>query len=223
MERNLLENERRILGPDDNDTLATTEELAFTMCTESKAACEKGIEMTREVLNQEKAAFGPDADRTLGTTDNLAIMLAGENRFDEALALQQDSVDRHLRLKGAENIGTIDAMLNLGEFQRDGGHVHDAERTFQELLDIETRSLGPDQVETAVTRYDLASVLLRAGRKWQAIALLRQSVEHGLAPRIARGLRTDPLFVSLHHDPKFTALLADVQKRFPSQAPSKTK
>lgn len=223
IERKLLENQRRVLGPNDSDTSATTEELAFTMCTESKAACGKGIEMIREVLDQEKATFGPDADRTLGTTDNLAIMLAEDNRFDEALALQQDSVDRHLRLKGAENIGTIDAILNLGEFQRDGGYVHDAERTLQGLLDIETRSLSPNQVETAVTKYDLASVLLRDGRKRKAIALLRQSVEHGLAPRIARGLRTDPLFTSLHNEPQFTALLADVQKRFPSQGPSKAK
>jgi predicted negative regulator of RcsB-dependent stress response len=99
-------------------------------------------------------------------------------------------------------------MLNLGEFQRDAGRDDEALGTFQRLLETEGRVLGPDQAETQVTKYDLASVLLRKGRKDEALSLLGQAIDHGLAPRIALGLMSDPLFASLDDDPRFGALTA---------------
>jgi eukaryotic-like serine/threonine-protein kinase len=221
-ERTLLDTQQRILGPDDVDTLATMEELAFTVCNEGKGQCAEGIELTRKVLERQKVILGSDARYTLVTMDNLALMLAGANRLDEALKLQQDSLDRHIRVFGTENLETVNAMLNLGEFQRDVGREEDAEQTFETLLEIENRLFGPDQAETAVTNYDLASVLARKGQRAKALPLLRHAVEHGLAPRIAQGLPTDPLFASLHGDRRFTALVATIRTRFGPQSPPGT-
>lgn len=214
IERKLLETQRRMLGPNHGDTLATMEELALTVCGERKANCAESVELARKVLEQEKRTLGPDAPRALNTTDNLAIMLANDHRLNEALKLEQDSVNRHVRASGLESMDTVNAMLNLGEFQRDAGQTDDAERTLENLLGIENRFLQPGQGETAVTKYDLASVYLRKGRKQEALSLLRQSVEHGLAPRIAQALPTDPLFTSLHNHRQFVALVAEVEKRF---------
>jgi serine/threonine protein kinase len=208
IERRLLETQRRLMGPDHPDTLATMEELAFTVCGEGKGQCGEGIRITQEALEKQKRSLGPDAYYTLVTTDNLAIMLAGDGRVDEAISLQQESLEKHLRAFGEENIGTINAMLNLGEFQRDAGRDDEALGTFQRLLETEGRVLGPDQAETQVTKYDLASVLLRKGRKDEALSLLGQAIDHGLAPRIALGLMSDPLFASLDDDPRFGALTA---------------
>lgn len=218
IERILLETQRRVLGPNDGDTLATMEELAFTVCNEGKAACAEGIQLTRKVLQQQTRTLGPDARYTLVTMDNLAIMLASANRLDEALKLEQDSLARHIRALGPENLDTVNAMLNLGDFQRDAGDEDDAEQTFGKLLEIENRFLGPDQLEIAVTKYDLASVLVRKGRKEEAVPLIRQALEHGLAPRIAQELPTDPLFASLHNDPRFRALIAIARKRVQPQS-----
>jgi serine/threonine protein kinase/tetratricopeptide (TPR) repeat protein len=214
IERKLIETQQRVLGKEHGDTLATMEELAFTVCGEGKGQCGEGITLTQHVLENQKRSLGPDAYYTLVTMDNLAIMLAGDWRLDEAIKLQQESLDKHLRVSGPENIGTINAMLNLGEFQRDAGRDDEALRTFQGLLETESRVLGPDQGETAVTRYDLASVLLRKGQKDEALSLLGQAIEHGLAPRIALGLATDPLFASLHGDRHFTAMVVSARKRF---------
>jgi len=214
IERKLVDTQSRVLGPEDGDTLATMEELAFTLCDEGEGACAEGIELTRKVLDQQKRTVGPDAKYTLVTMNDLAIMLANDHRLDEALELQQDSVNRHLRVFGPANIGTVNAMLNLGEFQRDAGDEDDAAKTFRNLLGIEGRFFGPDQLETAVTKYDLASVLLRKGQRSDAISLLRQSVEHGLAPRILQGLPKDPLFAALHNDPRFAALVGTAHQRF---------
>lgn len=217
MERKLLETERRVLGPEHGDTLATVEELAFTVCNEGKGQCAEGVGLTRHVLEQQERTLGPDAFYTLVTMNNLAIMLAGEGRVGEAIEVQQESLKRHLRKFGSENIGTVNAMLELGQFQRDAGREDDAEATLEKLLAIENRAFAPDQEETAETEYDLASVILRKGQADRALTLLREAVGGDLAPRIAQGLPTDPLFASLRNDPRFKPLLALVRNRFPPQ------
>ena len=70
----------------------------------------------------------------------------------EAIALERESLEKHLRVFGARNIGTINAMLNLGEFQRDAGREDEALRTFQDLLAKEALFYSPEQGETAGTR-----------------------------------------------------------------------
>jgi eukaryotic-like serine/threonine-protein kinase len=215
IERKLLEDQRRVLGREHGDTLATEEELAFTVCTEGKGQCAEGIELTRHVLAQHERTLGSDAFYTLATMNNLAIMLATENRLREAIDLQQESLQRHLRRFGPENIGTVNAMLELGEFQRDAGEEDEAETTLENLLAIETRAFAPDQGETAQTKYDLASVVLRKGQADRAMTLLREAVGGNLAPRTAQGLPSDPLFASLRKDARFKQLVGSLHKRFP--------
>jgi tetratricopeptide (TPR) repeat protein len=222
IERKLLETQRRVLGPEHGDTLATMEELAFTVCNEGKGQCAEGIELTRHLLQQRERKQGPDAFYTLATMNNLAIMLASDGRVKEAIDLQQESLNRHLRKFGPDNIGTVNAMLELGEMQRDAGQDDNAEATLEKLLTIENRAFAPEQGETAATKYDLASVLLRKGQPDRAVALLREALNGDLAPRIAQGLPTDPLFASFRNDPRFKELLTLQQKRFPTPSPAKT-
>ena len=220
IERKLLETQRRVLGAEDGDTLATMEELAFTVCNAGKESCREGVELTRHVLQANERTLGPDAFYTLATMNNLAIMLAADGRLDEAIQLQQESLKRHMRKFGSDNIGTVNAMLDLGEFERDAGREDDAESTLEQLLAIENRAFAPEQGETAVTEYDLASVLLRKGQTDQALGMLAKSLNGNLAPRIAEGLPTDPLFSGLHNNPRFEELLALLRKRLP-QSPAK--
>jgi len=88
------------------------------------------------------------------------------------MVMQRESLDRHLRVLGPENIGTINAMLNFAELQRDTGQDDAAIKTLNELMVIERRVLDPDQGEISATKYDLASVLVRKGKADEALALL---------------------------------------------------
>jgi pentatricopeptide repeat protein len=108
-------------------------------------------------------------------------------------------------------------MLNLADFQRDLHHDEEAEKSFYRVLDIAGRVLGPDQPETAAANYDLATVLVRKGQVEEALSLLRQSVDHGLPPRIAFDIGNDPLLDSLHGDPRFAALVTYVMERAATQ------
>ena len=133
--------------------------------------------------------------------------------------MQKDSLDRHLRVLGPENIGTINAMLNFAESERDTGQDDAAMQTLTRLTEIERRVLAPDQGEIAATRYDLASILVRKGKAGEGMALLDGAIDQ-LPPRIAGGLEADPLFASLHGDPRFAALLAHAKRRASSQQPN---
>ncbi|MGA2920395.1 MAG: tetratricopeptide repeat protein [Candidatus Sulfotelmatobacter sp.] len=216
LERKLLDAQRRVLGGDHPDTLATISELAFTLCEEHN--CAEGVKLNSEVLQKQQRILGPEAHYTLVTMDNLAIMLAENGQPADAEKLERKALDIHLRVEGPENLSTIHSMLNLADFQRDLHHDEEAEKSFHRVLDIAGRVLGPDQPETAAANYDLATVLVRKGQDEEALSLLRQSVDHGLPPRIASDIGNDPLLDSLHGDPRFAALVTYVKERAATQA-----
>ena len=56
--------------------------------------------------------------------------------------------------------------------------------------------------------YNLGCVAARRGNKDQAIALLSQSVDHGLPPRDDLGMEKDDDLISLQADLRFAALVA---------------
>ena len=212
LERKLMEMQRRVLGPDHSDTLATVSELAFTLC-QRKDTCEEGVRLDQEVLEKQKRVLGPEHRYTLVTMDNLALELAEAGRLAEAEKLQKESLEIHLRVFGPENLSTVNAMLNLGEFERDLGRFEDAKKQLSQALEIEGRVFGPDQPETAETEYDLATVAAHDGQVEQALSLLRQAVDHGLPPLNALNMEKDPLLNSLHGDPRFAALVAHAKER----------
>jgi serine/threonine protein kinase len=216
LERRLLDTQRHVLGTEHPDTLATMSELGYTLCEERKN-CAEGVRLNREVLEKQKRIIGPEAFYTLVTMDNLAILLAEDGQPAEAEKLQQEALEIHLRVFGPENLGTINAMTNLAEFQRDLGRDEEAKKLLRQALDVEGRVFAPDQPETAQTRYDLASILTRTGQSEEAISLLRQAVDHGLPPLSDLRIEKDPLFNSLHGDPRFAALVAYAKERAAAQ------
>jgi len=54
---------------------------------------------------------------------------------------------------------------------------------------------------------------LHTGKRDEALALLREAVDHGLAPNIALYMEKDPDLEALHGDPRFAALTAHAKER----------
>ncbi|MGB8542858.1 MAG: tetratricopeptide repeat protein [Candidatus Acidiferrales bacterium] len=211
LERKLLDAQQRVLGADNADTLATKSELGFTLAGEGNTS--EGVRLNAEVLEKQKRVLGPEAHYTLVTMDNLAIMLAENHQPAEAVKLEDEALAIHLKVDGLGNLATIDSMINLGEFQRDLGQDGDAKKSFYRALDLEEHTLRPDQPETAVTRYDLATILARNGQLDDAFSFLGQAVDHGLPPRIALDMPNDPLLNPLHGDSRFATLVARANQR----------
>ncbi|HKW16470.1 MAG TPA: protein kinase [Terriglobales bacterium] len=221
LERELVDTQTRVLGPDHIDTLASISELAFTLCLEGAAGKEKCAEAAKlngDVLEKQKRVLGPEAHYTIVTMDNQAIMLAASGQPAEAEKLERQALWLHMKIDGEENLATINCLFNLGEMQREEHHDQEAMESFRHALDVETRVLGPNQPEIAVTKYDLATMLARNGKEDEALSLLRDAIDHGYPPRMAMQMSEDSWLNPLHGDPRFQGLVAHVNQLYSHDA-----
>jgi alpha/beta hydrolase family protein len=69
----------------------------------------------------------------------------------------------------------------------------------------------PDNPETAISRYNLASVAAHRGRRDEALGLLKEAVDHGLPPNARQGMEKDPDLKLLHEDSRFKELAVDAR------------
>ena len=210
LQREVFDAQRRILGADDPDTLRTMAQLANTLSEEGRLA--EAEKLGREVLEKRKRLLGLEASETLSSRTNLSSYLAYEGKLAEAEKLDRETLEIQLRVFGSENLNTIISMANLAEDERLLGRYEEAESLFRQTLGLQGRVLGPDQPETAETRHNLAGLLAQRGQTEVALSLLLQAIDHGLPPRVDLGIETDPMFNSLHGDPRFAALVAHAKK-----------
>jgi eukaryotic-like serine/threonine-protein kinase len=104
-------------------------------------------------------------------------------------------------------------MNNLADSLSKLGNWSEAEKLWRETLNVERKILGPDHPLTALSSYNLACVTLQQGKRTEALALLRESVDHGLSPWNAGDMSKDPDLAPLHNDPRFDALVAYANNR----------
>jgi Tetratricopeptide repeat len=88
-----------------------------------------------------------------------------------------------------------------------------AEALLRETRDAQRRVLGPDHPDTATTTYNLACLAARQGEHDEALALLREAFEHGLAPNVGLAMKEDSDLATLHGDPRFEALVMEANRR----------
>jgi tetratricopeptide (TPR) repeat protein len=219
-QRSLIETERKARGPAHDAMIGTMGDLATTLSDERRLPESEKIQ--REVLEDQKRTLGPEAPYTLSSMSNLAVTLLYEGRVKEAEQLERETLEIQLRAHGRENLSTIHYMINEAEFTAALGELDKAEKMSLELLDLERRIIGPDSPEGAETMYSLAVIKMKQGKVDDAFALLRQAVDHGLLPRAALGMSSDPDLQPLHADARFDALISyakdAVQRRAPAQS-----
>jgi serine/threonine protein kinase len=206
----LLEIERRTLGSDNEGILGVMGDLATIVDDEGHTVEAEKIQ--REVLEKQKRVLGPEAHYTLASMDNLAAILVREGRFSEADQLEQQTLEIQRRVFGADNLNTINYMLNAGEIKFYMGADDEAEKSLQQVLELQHRLLGPNQPEAAETVYFLAAIAAKRGQVDQAISLLNQAVDHGLLALTCEQIGQDPLFNSLHGDPRFAPSVAHAKQ-----------
>jgi non-specific serine/threonine protein kinase/serine/threonine-protein kinase len=202
--RKVLAGQQRVLGPADRSSLATAANLAQALEQDGKYDEAEAIE--RQVAELELKTLGPEHPSTLGTEDNLVEILILEKKYDEAEALLKPCYETERRVLGVANPYTLNAQAHLAIILQRKGQLSQAEAIFLQMLTIEKGALTQDNPLTAQTQDSLAAVMADEGRGDEAIATLRDSFAHGLAPGVAVGLAKDEDFASLRTRPDFIAL-----------------
>lgn len=206
-----LDAQRRVLGPEHPDTLWSMDILASVYFDEKRLP--EAESLYREGLDIRRRVLGPDHPDTLALMDGYATTLAEENRREEAEKLLRETLDIRRRVLGPDHRDTLMSMNNLANMLFMEGHYPEAGALERETLVLQQRILGPDHPDTAMSTYNLGGIALHTGKRDQALSLLREAVDHGLAPNIALYMEKDPDLEALHGDPRFAALIAHAKER----------
>jgi tetratricopeptide (TPR) repeat protein len=105
------------------------------------------------------------------------------------------------------------SISNLAGILANEGRYAEAEKLCRETLDVQRRLSGPEHYTTAISTYNLGSILARKGNRDKALSLLREAVDHGFPTEGDLAIEKDPDLKSLHGDPRFDALVADARQR----------
>ncbi len=211
LQRETLDLRRRVLGPEHADTLVAMTDLAVSVRRQGRVAEAEKLE--REALEIQRRVLGPEHPSTLMTMNNLSNTLNFEGRYADAETLLRTTLEIQRRVLGPEHPETLRTMVNLATSMQHQGRYADAEKLERETLDIRLRVLGPEHPDTALSRYNLAVLEEHMGRREEAIQLLREAASHGLSVGNRLGIEKDPDFKSLHGDPQFAALVAEIKER----------
>ncbi len=205
---------QRTEGNDAPHTLMAAENLGIVLYREKRFADAEALD--RETLAIKRRVLGPDHPETIRTMNTLTAVLTDEGKLEEAQSLEEQVVDARTRLLGPDHPLTVSAMSNLAEILTRRGSYARAEQLLTQAHATQVRVIGPTNPATALSTYNLACLKLREGHRDDALRLLRDSVDHGLAGWVIKGMPDDPDLKALHGDPGFTALLAYASSRTPA-------
>jgi non-specific serine/threonine protein kinase/serine/threonine-protein kinase len=166
---------RRVLGPENPDTLRSMNDLARTLDHEGQYA--EAESLVRQTLDIERRVLGPEHPDTVWSISNLGISLTREGRFAEAENLLREALETRRRVLGSAHPQTLTSMSNLAAVLSDEGKQGEAEKLLRETLDTKRRVLGPDDPDTIVSMNNLASVLNSEGQYAEANQLFRETLE----------------------------------------------
>jgi non-specific serine/threonine protein kinase/serine/threonine-protein kinase len=209
--REALARDDRTLGPDAPLTLQVLGNLAALVGRQGRWA--EAEQLTRQVIERKRRVLGPEHQSTLRSMQNLALDIKSQGRLGEAESVQQETLQARRRVLGPEHPDTLESLEVLALIRKNEGHYREAEVLFREALALQRRVLGPRHPETAITGYNLACNLALGGKRDEALALLRHSLENGLAASMASNIERDPDLAPLRLDPRFSTLVAEARAR----------
>jgi hypothetical protein len=180
-----VDTRRHVLGPKNNDTLASSNDLGWVLQEQGHYAdAEKLVGAT---LGTSRHVLGPENAITQTSMHRLAWIYYKEGRYAETEKLDRETLDIRRRVLGPEHPRTLAAIHNLAVVFDWQGNYGEAEKLYREVLDIERRVLGPEHPEAALSTDDLACILVLAGKRGEALSLLREAVDHW-TPSLCRSL-----------------------------------
>jgi eukaryotic-like serine/threonine-protein kinase len=200
-----VEIRKQILGPEHSSTLTSMTSLANVYRIEGKYA--QAEVLLSQTLEIQKRVLGPEHPNTLSSMSNLALACENQGNYVRAEGLDVQTLEIRKRVLGPEHPDTLESMNNLANVYVHEAKYAESEALYTQTLEIQKRRLGPEHPYTALTLYNMSCLAARRGDRDQAIALLKQSVDHGLSPVFDLGIEADTDLTSLHIDPRFVALV----------------
>jgi non-specific serine/threonine protein kinase/serine/threonine-protein kinase len=165
---------RRVLGPENAETLRSLDDLAWILNQEGHAG--EAEKLQRQSVDTRRRVFGIKNLDTLKSMSNLAWTLDREGHYAEAEKLDREVLDLRRRVVKADDRETAATMNNLAATLGHEGHYAEAEELKRATLDLRRRILGPEHPETLLAMNNLAATFQQQGRYAEAEPLQRETL-----------------------------------------------
>jgi len=129
----------------------------------------------RRALELETRLRAPDSLALADARNNLGVVLSNQGRFDEARALQKQSLATR-RAHGADGEAVASSLHNLGFLEHRAGRGEAALPYYREALALKTRLLGEAHVSTVRTLANLGTALMELQRLDEALPVLGRAL-----------------------------------------------
>ncbi len=175
LDQQSMEIRKRVLGPENPDTLNSMNNLGAVLFDEGHFA--EAEELERKTVDLEKRVLGSEHRQTLTSMNNLAMNLARQGHFAEAENLERETFAVQRRVLGSEHPDAMNTAVNLASVLDDERKYAEAEKLDRETLDVLRSTLGTDHPLTLRSLNDLANVLDDEGNYAEAEKLYREALE----------------------------------------------
>ncbi|GKZ63423.1 hypothetical protein AnigIFM49718_011831 [Aspergillus niger] len=152
---------KRILGIDDEDTLASTLMLADAYSREGH--WKKAEQLQVQVMETRKIKLGEDHPDTLTSMANLASTFWYQGRWEKAEQLKMQVMETRKIKLGEDHPSTLTSMANLASTYRIQGRWEKAEQLFMQVIETRKVKLGEDHPDTLTSMANLASTYRNQG------------------------------------------------------------
>ena len=166
---------RRILGPENPDTLRSMSDLSRTLDHQGHYA--EAETLIRQTLDIERRVLGPEHPDTVWSISNLGVSLTRAGRYADAEKLLREAWDARRRVLGPEHPQTLVSMSNLATVLADEHQFVEAEKLLGDTVAVKRRVLGVDDPDTIVSMNNLGSVLNSEGKYSEAEKLFREALD----------------------------------------------
>lgn len=173
--RRAIELQRRHLGPEDPETLATMASLNETLYRLGRYTELESLDL--ELLELRRRVFGEDHPDTIESYEAVAVTYLDQGRLTEAQPLMQHALEAYRRTLGDEDPLTLSAQYNLATMIYSLGRPRKAAEMYREILDVQRRVEGENGRSTLTTQGALGRALAVLGLYEESEALLRNTLE----------------------------------------------
>jgi len=198
----------RVLGPDHPNTTSALANLSYTLQQEGRYAEAETIQ--RDLLARTRKTMGSDSPDTVDCMSDLAVTLGMEKKLAESEKLLREALAIEMRKLGPTSPYTRTVLTNLGGTLAYEKKTDETVATFEKLLQLASKAEGTALMDA---NYQYADALAVLGRNDAALDHLQQAVKLGYSD--ASQLGTDDNLKPLQKDPRFQALLDQIQKNQP--------
>ncbi len=141
-----LDIRRRVLGPDNPDTLESLQDIGETLAQDGHPR--EAEQVFRQVLDARRRVLGADSPKTLRTMNWLAQLLRENGRYAEAERIYRQVLQARIHALGPNAEPTLETMDGLAIVLASEGQFPEAEKLARQAADVRRTRNDPAQLFT---------------------------------------------------------------------------